>query len=395
MNRLRRIFLNTMQMLLPVKKGIVLFSSFMGMYNDNPKYICEELHARRPDLRIVWTVSEKCREALPEYAESVVLGSPEYIKLKCRAQVLVDNHTGIRCVTIRKKLSPGKRLYCKFLSKKRKKQYSVSTWHGMPLKHICADEPNNDILKICTSSSYTLAGNDFTAGCMQTALLNTIPVKIYGSPRNDILFRDVDVASLKQKLHLPEERKVVLFAPTFRDDVISSGVMQLKEMDFAALFAALQEKFGGEWCLVVRVHHRVMLEIDVAALAKEYGGMIIDGNLGDDMAEYLVCTDVLITDYSSSMFDYMLTGRPCFLYAPDRAHYEGEERGFYMSYDALPFPKADTAAELVSNIASFDNEKYGEGVSRFLEEIGNAEDGHASERVVDDILTFLDTGKKS
>ena len=121
---------------------------------------------------------------------------------------------------------------------------------------------------------------------------------------------------------------------------------------------------------------------------------LINGNIGDDMAEYLACTDILITDYSSSMFDFALTGKPCFLFAPDREHYEKKERGFYLDYDSLPFPISYTNEELIKNIQKFDDAAYRERVLRFLEEIGNVEDGKASERIAQCIVHFIETGEK-
>ena len=112
------------------------------------------------------------------------------------------------------------------------------------------------------------------------------------------------------------------------------------------------------------------------------------------MAEYLACADVLLTDYSSSMFDFALTGRPCFLFAPDREHYEKRERGFYMSYDALPFPASYTGGELLEKIKTFDKESYKQKIAKFLAAIGDAEDGRASERITRCIIHFIRKGEK-
>ena len=397
MNGFTKVLTYFTQLKLPVKKNTAVFSSFRGMYNDNPKYVSEKLHERRPSVKIYWvTDKNKCHEELPEYVTPVEFQSKEYFKLNCRAQILVDNLSGLRTTIEHTGDGVFKRKLLKLMSKKRKKQFAVTTWHGTPLKRIAADEPNSNITKFNTNCEYVLAGCEFTAQCMRSSLLNSLPVKNYGSPRNDILFdNSVDKSALKRKLNLPENVKIALYAPTYRNSVDDSGVAQMRALDFDKLFAALKAKFGGEWCLAVRVHQEVLLKIDVEGLAKQYGGRILSGNVGDDMAEYLVCSDLLITDYSSSMFDFALTGKPCILYTHDRQHYEGEERGFYMDFDSLPFPSAHSAEDFTKLVEDFDESANCKDVCSFLNKLGNFEDGHAADRVVDDIINFLDNGKRN
>lgn len=387
--------------LLPVKKNTVLFSSFYGQYNDSPKYVSIRLHELYPQAKIFWVYSDKLHDELPEYVTPVEFKSSQYKKLTFTASIVVENHAGIRASSYWGNKFGIKKLLALMYSKKRKKQFNISTWHGTPLKHIAADEPNCGRVRHYTNSDYLSAGCTLTANAFKTAFLNSTPVKHYGTPRNDILLNgQADNKALKEKLGIPADRKVILFAPTFRgatDDfnLDMSGISQMREFDFDKIFEALHNKFGGDWCFVFRVHYNVLLNIDVAAIAEKYGGLIINGNKGDDMAEYLQCTDVLLTDYSSSMFDFALTGRPCFLYVPDREHYENDERGFYLDFDNLPFPSACTQSELLNSISEFNEEKFKTDTRRFLNEIGNFEDGHASERIADDIIKFLNTGVKN
>jgi CDP-glycerol glycerophosphotransferase len=134
----------------------------------------------------------------------------------------------------------------------------------------------------------------------------------------------------------------------------------------------------------------VLKKIDVKSIVETYGtSVIINGNLHDDMAEYLLCADALITDYSGAMFDYALTGRPCFLYVPDRENYEKRERGFYLDFDGLPFPKSNSFAEFLNHIQLFDQDAYRNNLQSFLKQIGNIEDGYASTRILKDILSFM------
>ena len=383
-------------LLIPKIKKCVYFCSFEGMYNDNPKAISKKFHETAPDIPIYWAVSDKCKELLPDYIHKVRYGTVYCWALAACARVVVDNYVGMRfyIVSVTNIKDRLQNLFCR----KRKQQFCVSTWHGTPLKKIGIDaltgDKKNMVCHSCTD--YVVVGCEYTRDRLVDAYRNCVLVRMYGTPRNDILFNcSINSSYLKKKLSLPINKKIVLFAPTFRSDVAMSGILQMSTIQFDKLFDVLERKFGGEWAFVARVHHAVMQEINTEELSQKYGReRIIDGNLGDDMAEYLACTNVLITDYSGSMFDFALTKRPCFLFSPDREHYENVERGFYLDYDSLPFPKSCTAEELVKNIASFDKIRYGQEIEKFLEDIGNVEDGHASERVVADILHFMETGKK-
>lgn len=220
---------------------------------------------------------------------------------------------------------------------------------------------------------------------------------MYGTPRNDIFFnKSIDIKSVKEKLKLPLDKKIIIYAPTFRDnDINNSGISQMQQINFEQLFKSLSNRFGGDWVFVFRVHSVVSQEINTEELTRKHGCKFINGNIGDDMMEYLVCSDVLLTDYSSSMFDFALTKRPCFLYCQDLDNYKNNVRGFYFSIDKLPFPISSNSENLCDSIVNFDSEIYECKVNSFLKEIGNIEDGHASERVVQDIKYFMDTGVKN
>ncbi len=386
-----------------VKKNTFLFYSFFGMYNDNPKYISIKLHERYPDAKIIWVRSARSHEKFPDYIETVEYASAEFYQWTYRAQVVIDNMLGIRPHD--ETSSTGKRLlkfFVRSLAPRRKKrQYNISTWHGTPLKRLGADrfdakKPKRK--RIQGSCDSMPVGCYFTRDVIKRAYFKEfdVPLNLYGTPRNDILFdKTIDVKVLKKKLKLPIDKKIILFAPTFRDDSVDeSGVAQMNEIDFNRLFRCLEERFGGDWRFVFRVHHSVITRVDTERLAAECGDRIIDGNVGDDMAEYMVCADVLLTDYSSSMFDFALTKKPCLLFCPDREHYENDVRGVYLSIDELPFPISYDNEGLQSCIQTFDREKYTRGVEELLVKIGNVEDGRASERVVEDIKYFLDTGIK-
>ena len=182
---------------------------------------------------------------------------------------------------------------------------------------------------------------------------------------------------------------MVLFAPTFRNDgkdvegknIQRSGLNQISGIIFDELFASLKKRFGGEWIFVCRFHYHVSNLVDWDELENKYPGKVVNGNNSSDMAEYLKCTDVLITDASSSMFDFALTYKPCFLFFPDIDNYSNKERGTYIDPYSLPFKTSKSFKALVEDIEMFDYERYKFQVDKLLSNLGNTDDGHASERI--------------
>ncbi|MBO5889668.1 MAG: CDP-glycerol glycerophosphotransferase family protein [Clostridia bacterium] len=375
---------------LPILKNVVLFRSFYGQYNDNPKYIFEELHKRNKNIKTVWVTGVGKKQSFPEGVETVELHSKEYAKYIARAKVVVDNYTGIRSNFI-KGNNIFKRALYKYTAKKRKGQLNISTWHGTPLKKIALDEPqykNKKHSKAYLNTDILLSGCNVTANSFITAFKFKGEILKFGTPRNDILFKPETKEELKKKLGLPLNKKVILFAPTFRDSLEMSGLYQMKNLDINNLLTKLSNKFGGEWCFVFRTHNLVFQKIQEEGL--KINENVINGNKFDDMAEYLVCTDLLLTDYSGSMFDYLITKKPCLLYTPDLDNYKNNERGFYLNIDKLPYKPCVTEEELIKEIEDFNEEKYICKVNEFLVKIENTETGEASKKVVDIIETHLE-----
>lgn len=389
MKNTKFVILTIFNLFLPIKKGTVFFRSFNGQYNDNPKYISEKLYRRNPNINIVWAVKDGEKNSFPNYVRLVNIDSAEYPKLISRAEVVVDNYVGCRTNFIAER-NFLKRAVFRLISKRRKKQLNISTWHGTPLKHISLDEPkykNVKFSKAYINTDILIAGCNITANAFKTAFNWKSPVLMCGTPRNDILFENKS-EDIKRKLELPLNKKIILFAPTFREnDVELSGINQIKEFDLNRLFAKLSEKFGGEWCFVFRSHNLVMHEIKKSK--NKLDKRIIDGNRFEDMAEYLSAADILLTDYSSSMFDFMLTKKAVFLYTSDLQNYKNNERGFYFEIKNIPFSIAETFEELLSNISDFNIDDYRIKTEAFLSKIENAETGNAAEKLTDIIERFI------
>lgn len=376
--------------LLPVSSKRVFFQSFAGQYNDNPKAVSERLHELYPGIKIYWSISTKSKQNdIPEYVHRVKYGTFKHIYLRNRCRVVVENGAGLYLYnTSNAFLAKLKRHL------KNKKQFDLSTWHGNPIKHIGAQIPNSMAWTADTtfsSSDLLLAGCQLIKGIFEQAFINLMPVELLGTPRTDILFDKSEnrKRAVKEKLGLPPQKKVVLYAPTYRYSPKDSGISQLQMMNFETLFNALQEKFGGEWVFVMRVHNMVLLEIEKNGLLEQYKDRLFNGNQFDDMNDYLYVSDVLISDYSGCIYDVALTDKPCFLFAHDREYYEQHERGLYTPLSSFPYPFANTFPKLLGLIAGYNYEKQEQQREGFLSMIGNIEDGRAADRVIERILPIL------
>lgn len=377
------------------KNDVVMFSSFFGQYNDNPKYVSEKLHEVAPDIKIYWIIDEnRCNcDDIPEYIEPVKSRSLRKFYLQNRAKVLVDNLAGWYNMVV-----PQSR-YNLYKLIKNKKVYNLSTWHGTPRKKIGVeayeyDERNSAFF---STSDLIICNSDYLYNIFRVCYQDKVPFLITGTPRNDILINitDKQIIGLKEKLGLNQRKRTVLYAPTYRS--IESGYDYEDNFDFLYgldinnLIKVLHKKFGGEWQFVFRGHQFDQSRSDFKSFVKNIDIDFVDGNRHDDMAEYLSVSDILITDYSSSMFDFAITGRPCFLYTPDREIYENSLRGVY-EID-LPYNNNDSNQELFNSIYEFNMEYYNTKNKKFLKTIGMREDGNASSRVVDIILSKLKTDK--
>ena len=167
--------------------------------------------------------------------------------------------------------------------------------------------------------------------------------------------------------------------PTFRDQ--DHGLLQ--PLPYERIAEELGSRFGGEWVCLVRLHPRRVSPKQIEALKEQ---SVMDATMYPDVQELLAAADAMVTDYSSAIFDFLLTKRPGFILAEDYDAYE-QIRGFYYPLTDTPFPLAKTNEELLEQIGTFDEESYRQKIDAFLKEKGSVEDGNASKRVAELILT--------
>lgn len=176
------------------------------------------------------------------------------------------------------------------------------------------------------------------------------------------------------KLKIEKECKLILYAPTFRKD----ENLSVYDIKFEKLRTILNEKFLGEFKVLIRLHPRIK---HLSKRLVEFNENIIDVSIYDDMQELIIASDVFITDYSSGIFDFALMKKPGFLYATDIDEYK-KERGLYYDLNILPFPLATNNKELEKNILQFDEERYNKELLEYFKSVGLKESGVAKEKIV-------------
>ena len=350
---------------LPVDKKKVVFCSYYGRgYSDNPKAIAEAMLAAKTDAKLVWLVkNEKEAATLPEGIKACPYDSVRRIFELATARVWVDN-----C-----------RKYDRF---KKKNQFYLQTWHGFPLKRIekdalesLAPDFEKGAIRDSEHTDLLLSNSAFETEVLRRCFWYDGEIAEYGSPRNDVFFHpDPEVShKVHQMFGLPGEQKLVLYAPTFRAD----HSMDAYALDAQRLHAACCQRFGGAWTVLIRLHPNVAEQSK--ALFPYDGKTVLDATMYPDMQELLSASDILITDYSSSMFDFALSGKPCFLFALDVDAYT-KDRNFYFSLQDLPFPLADSNDAMAELVENFDTEKYNNQRKDFYQKLAFCEDGKASQR---------------
>lgn len=345
----------------------ILFESFQGkVVGDNPFAIFSEVLSRNPSFELLFTVNSKTKA--PEGTKGVKHGSIAWLKALATSRVLVNNTN-----------FPG-------YFRKRDGQRYIQTWHGTPLKRLGRDitdvVPTGGYLRmmdreasywdfLISPSSYCTEIFPSTFGYEGT-ILET------GYPRNDILVNGLPKRDLvRRSLGIADGQQVVLYAPTWRDSK-RTATGNWKPVNF------LEGSLGENVTVLFRGHTNTH-----SAHSAEVAGSAIDVTNYKNVAELYLAADVLVTDYSSSMFDFSVTGKPMIFLAPDLDDYVAK-RGFYFDFEKLaPGPILRDASFLRKALENIDTQKV-DYATRYLawqQKFNKLEDGLASKRVVDTTLT--------
>ena len=375
-----------------IDNNIILFCSFYGKYSDSPKYISEYIHNNDKSKKIYWLLNDLNNKEVPKYVNKIKIGTDDELKIYTKAGTIIDNTFGFR-ETYLTSNNIIKKLIFKLatLVKSKSKQKVYTTWHGTPIKKMSIDIKENKTIDFSCPNTTMFLDNEYEYNILKRLTFNKIDIKLLGSPKKDVLFLNNDLKSLKKKLGLNTKYKYVLFAPTFRENNYSSnvkrsGIDQLEMIDFDKLFKCLNDKFGGEWAFICRFHYHVEKEVDWDRLNSKYNGKIVNGNEYEDIMDYLLCSDILLTDISSCLFDYALTNKPMFIFFPDLDYYKNKERGLYLDMDSLPCSYSTDFKTLLKIIKSYNEKEYFKSKEEFIKKTKFIDNKNATEVVSKYIL---------
>ncbi|GHE42814.1 hypothetical protein GCM10017673_51320 [Streptosporangium violaceochromogenes] len=359
-------------------RDLVVFESWRGrQYSDSPRAVYEELRRRGDDRECVW-VSADGQVRPPGDARIVLRGSRAHYEALAHAGHVVSNDNAPEWFV------------------KREGQVYVQTWHGTPLKRIAHDIPairfNNgaDYLRRFSREvakwDLLLSPNSFSTPILSRAFRYDGAVLQCGYPRNDRLHRPQgreDAARVRRALGVPADRRIVLYAPTWRDDRGMPGGRY--QPDLRLDFGRARRALGDDCVFLFRGH------LHTARAPRPDGAdrTFLDVTAYPDVTDLLLVADVLVTDYSSIMFDYAGTGRPILLFTYDLEHYRERLRGFYLDLaEHAPGPLLGTSDEVIDALADLEGVAAAHAAAHraFKDRFCHLDDGNAAARVVDHVF---------
>lgn len=339
---------------LQFRNDLTLFDSWSGTYSDSPRRIHEVAKRDDPGRTVSWV------ERQPN-SGGVAPHSYAHMRIAHAAGCVVTNNHLPRWYI----KPPAARV--------------IQTWHGTPLKRIGFDLESATYQSLYSRYltslprdvgrwDMLLSSSPFMTSTLRSAFRYDGPVLECGSPRNDpiVAASCFDREAIRQHMGLRPDERVVLYAPTYRDDGTDAFTVEA--------LTYLAQKLNDDWRVVFRAH-----PTQLAGVPHEHP-RLLDASSYADMTDLLVVADALITDYSSIMFDYLLTDNPIVLYAPDLVHYRDRLRGFYMDYGTdTPGVVTTTLGDMIDALLAPDCSEDRHGLRRLY---APWDDGHAAERAV-------------
>ena len=346
----------------PVNRERIFFINELSFtYGDSLKYVCEYIKSKNRNWQMVFALKDnsiKDNEVLKVKPYSI-----KYFYYLITSKVILTNAGGVSYIPLRKN------------------QRVINTWHGGgPYKKTGTAVYDNfwykkeiemnarNVHYMLSSCGYFDMYEAVTMGIDKNKCIAS------GLPRNDIFFGQSRSTREKvfDKFKINKEKHLILYAPTFRSDVksyTSDKEAYIVDLDTKKVCKMLGDKFGGSWVMGVRLHPKLT---NNQLTIKD----VINMSLYPDMQELLTAADVVISDYSSLIWDYSLTYRPCFIFAEDIYAYE-KQRGFYMKVSEWPYPICVSQTELFEQIKKFDIEKYKKRVEKHHRDCTSYEKGEA------------------
>lgn len=376
---LRLVFYLTSKLFKP--KNIIVFESFLGkQYSDNPKAIYKYTKKNYPEYKMYWSIDRNFNKSKNKNLNYIVRLTPKWIYIMATSKYWIVNS----------------RLPL-WIPKPKHTTY-VQTWHGTPLKKLGKDIKKVhmvganthtyklEFLKEASKWDYLISPNEYSTKIFRGAFNFRKKIIESGYPRNDILFHcnnNKYINKIKQSLKIPLNKKVILYAPTWRDNEYYSTGKYKHSLKLN--LKKLKKELKDEYIILLRMHYLVAENINL----QPYKDFAYDLSSYNDINELFLISDLLITDYSSVFFDYANLKRPMIFFVYDMEEYKDDIRGFYFNFEEYaPGPLLTTTNEVIKEIKniSIDDFVPSESFERFYEKFCYLEDGNASERVAKAII---------
>lgn len=351
-------------LLFPLKKNKIFFESYNGeSLSCNPHYVYNELKSMHPDWEYVW-----CYNYDTALTRSVKFHTLSYFYNILTSNIYITNNS-VPCLPFRKS------------------QLVISTWHGGgAYKRVGSASSEWDAYQAtqkrlsanCTTL-FVSSSKKFTEVMSYSFYIGEKKFCPIGMPRNDMFFNADLISNARKKVRknysVHNDCKIVLYAPTYR----KKGEINQLSLNPQTIMTALEEKFGDKFLFLLRGHYHASIV---------YDDIIVDASNYPNMQELLCAADVLISDYSSCIWDFSFTYRPCFLFVPDLIKYENE-RDFYIPINEWGFPVAETEDELLSAINKFELPVFVKNMNKHHTFLGSYEQGTATNSLCNIIVDFL------
>ncbi len=351
-------FFKILGLFVPLEPNIVLFVSFMGSkFNDSPKAIYDYMqdHPKFQKYHCVWAFENP--EKFPEL-NTVKIDTPQYFLTALKAKYWVTNTNIERGLTFKKK-----------------KQVYLNTWHGIALKKIGNDCPGRNDYNFKTLNYLCVSGKYDEQVFKSAFNANESSYLRCGMPRNDQLWEATkeDREQYRKKLNIPDDRKVILYAPTWRESTDGGKSYAIKP---PINFTQWKEKLSDEYVLLFRAHHITTKVLDV-----QFDDFIRDASDYPDVNELMIASDLLITDYSAIAFDYSILCKPIFCFAYDYETYLTDRGTYFDIDDKYPNRSCRDENELIERISQLDYKEECENTRRFRDQFVQYHDDATAEAV--------------
>jgi len=374
--RLKNYIYNKILTKLPIRENYIVFESFLGKnYSDSPRNIYEYIDKHHPEFKCIWMFSEKRK--IPGKGKVVKRFSLGYYYYMAVSKYWVNN--------MRQPLH----------LKKREENIFLETWHGTPLKKLVFDikdihsanpKYKEHFYKQSRAWDYLLSPNGYSSEIFRRAFKFDKEMLEFGYPRNDLLYapdKEERARKIKEQIGIPQDKKVILYAPTWRDDEFYT--FGKYKFTLKLDLHALKKKLGDEYVVALRTHYFIADDLKLDGL----DGFAFNLSKYDDIAELYLIADLLITDYSSVFFDYANLKRPILFYTYDLEKYRDQLRGFYLDFEnEAPGPLLKTTEEVIESIQQIDKvkEDYKDKYDHFYEQFCSWHDGNSTKKVVERVF---------